>query len=185
MEADTYQVTVEPGITITAPRTTSRDIRRHKASNYDQAASARNDKPRANWLFCHAGIMDDLDLLRHEFNAEEGSFLLQLRIDLLWNRHAFSQLEQAMRRVCAQQESREQLDRWLAEGYWYLSDFVPATSATPTFPGTRQLSTTRQRSGDSGTCKTGSSPAAHLTWPATTGQTSRTSQQSTSAGTKT
>ncbi len=34
VEADTYQITVEPGITITAPRTTSRDIRRHKASNY-------------------------------------------------------------------------------------------------------------------------------------------------------
>jgi transposase InsO family protein len=34
VEADTYQVTVEPGITTTAPRTTSRDIRRHKASNY-------------------------------------------------------------------------------------------------------------------------------------------------------
>jgi hypothetical protein len=34
VEADTYQVTVEPGITITAPRATSRDIRRHKASNY-------------------------------------------------------------------------------------------------------------------------------------------------------
>ena len=34
VEAGTYQVTVEPGITITAPRTTSRDIRRHKASNY-------------------------------------------------------------------------------------------------------------------------------------------------------
>ncbi len=34
VEADTYQVIVEPGITITAPRTTSRDIRRHKASNY-------------------------------------------------------------------------------------------------------------------------------------------------------
>jgi hypothetical protein len=34
VKADTYQVTVEPGITITAPRTTSRDIRRHKASNY-------------------------------------------------------------------------------------------------------------------------------------------------------
>ena len=26
VEADTYQITVEPGITITAPRTTSRDI---------------------------------------------------------------------------------------------------------------------------------------------------------------
>lgn len=34
MEADTYQITVEPGITITAPRTASSDIRRHKASNY-------------------------------------------------------------------------------------------------------------------------------------------------------
>jgi hypothetical protein len=34
VEADTCQITVEPGITITAPRTTSRDIKRHKASNY-------------------------------------------------------------------------------------------------------------------------------------------------------
>ena len=34
-EADTYQITVEDGITVTAPRTTSRDINRHKASNYD------------------------------------------------------------------------------------------------------------------------------------------------------
>jgi hypothetical protein len=34
VEADIYQITVEPGTTITAARTTSRDIRRHKASNY-------------------------------------------------------------------------------------------------------------------------------------------------------
>lgn len=34
VEADTYQITVDPGVTITAPRTTSSDIRRHKASNY-------------------------------------------------------------------------------------------------------------------------------------------------------
>ena len=32
---DTYQVAVETGITVTAARTGSRDIRRHKASNYD------------------------------------------------------------------------------------------------------------------------------------------------------
>jgi hypothetical protein len=25
--------------------------------------------------------VDDLDLLRHEFNAEDGSFLVQLRVD--------------------------------------------------------------------------------------------------------
>jgi transposase InsO family protein len=34
VEHDTLQVSVEPGIVITAPRTTGRDIRRHKASNY-------------------------------------------------------------------------------------------------------------------------------------------------------
>jgi transposase InsO family protein len=32
---DTYEITVEPGITVTAARTSSRDIRRHKASNYE------------------------------------------------------------------------------------------------------------------------------------------------------
>ncbi len=31
---DTYQITVETGTTVTAPLTASRDIRRHKASNY-------------------------------------------------------------------------------------------------------------------------------------------------------
>ncbi len=34
IEADTYQITVEDSI-ITAPRKTSRDIKRHKASHYD------------------------------------------------------------------------------------------------------------------------------------------------------
>ena len=33
--ADTYEIAVEPGITVTAARTSSRDIRRHKASNYE------------------------------------------------------------------------------------------------------------------------------------------------------
>jgi hypothetical protein len=36
IEADTYQITVEGGSTVTAPRKTSRDINRHKASNYDR-----------------------------------------------------------------------------------------------------------------------------------------------------
>jgi hypothetical protein len=31
---DTYEITVETGTTVTAARTTGRDIRRHKASNY-------------------------------------------------------------------------------------------------------------------------------------------------------
>ena len=34
VQADTYQITIEDGIALTAPRTTSRDIKRHEASNY-------------------------------------------------------------------------------------------------------------------------------------------------------
>ena len=34
VQTDTYQITVEDGITIAAPRKTSRDINRHKASDY-------------------------------------------------------------------------------------------------------------------------------------------------------
>lgn len=34
---DTYQVTVPDGVMLTAPRRTSREIRRHKASHYDPA----------------------------------------------------------------------------------------------------------------------------------------------------
>ena len=39
--SDTYQITIEDRITLTAPRTTSRDIRRHKASHY--ASHDRDD----------------------------------------------------------------------------------------------------------------------------------------------
>jgi transposase InsO family protein len=35
---DTYQIDVEPGITVTAPRVGSGEIRRHKASHYDRSA---------------------------------------------------------------------------------------------------------------------------------------------------
>jgi len=78
--------------------------------------------------------VDDLELLRDEFSAADGSFVLQVRCDLYWDRSAFSRLEQAMRRVCAQQESREQLDRWLVEGYWYMSNYVPGWTSHPMFP---------------------------------------------------
>jgi hypothetical protein len=78
--------------------------------------------------------MDDLQLLWQEFNAADSSFLLQLRVDLHWDRQAFSRLEQAMRRVCAQQETQAHLDRWLVEGYWYLAEFVPGHTSHPAFP---------------------------------------------------
>ncbi|MFF0579838.1 hypothetical protein [Streptosporangium saharense] len=78
--------------------------------------------------------MDDLEVLRREFEAEDGSFLLRLRGDLHWDRQAFGRLERAMRRVCARYEAEERLDRWLVDGYWFLADFVPGWTGHPNFP---------------------------------------------------
>jgi hypothetical protein len=46
VEADRYQITVEPGIIITAARTTSRDIRRHKAPTTKLAMSSHSRSSR-------------------------------------------------------------------------------------------------------------------------------------------
>jgi hypothetical protein len=40
--SDIYQITVEPDVAITAPRRSSRDIRRHKASVYDRPSGMRS-----------------------------------------------------------------------------------------------------------------------------------------------
>jgi len=45
----------ETGIIVTAARTASRDIRRHKASSYSPAASSPGWPVPGRNLFCHAG----------------------------------------------------------------------------------------------------------------------------------
>ena len=44
IEADTYQITVDDDVVITAPRKTSRNIKRHKASNYGPGAAVTADE---------------------------------------------------------------------------------------------------------------------------------------------
>ena len=54
--------------------------------------------------------------LTHEFNAGSESFLLQLRIDLLWDKQAFDHLTEAMRLCCKHyQQLNEQLELGLRE----------------------------------------------------------------------
>lgn len=72
--------------------------------------------------------------LRAEFEAEKGSFLLQLRIDLTWDRHAFRLLVEAMEAYCRETEDTEKLDRWAAQGFWYFSWYVRSWTTHPNFP---------------------------------------------------
>ncbi|MFD0523100.1 hypothetical protein [Paractinoplanes durhamensis] len=81
--------------------------------------------------------MDDaLTVLRREFEASEGSFLLGLRgSGLVWERAAFSRLERAMRVVCKQYEDCDDVPRWMAEGFYYVAHFVAEWTSHPNFPG--------------------------------------------------
>ena len=92
-------------------------------------------------------LMGDVDystVLWHEFNAEEGSFLLQLRCDFVWDRAAFTRLTEAMLACCqAYDEDKQQstvlrqvsdpmyVPRWLADGFWYVATYVEGHTAHP------------------------------------------------------
>ncbi len=74
------------------------------------------------------------DLLQREFQSEEGSFLLELRTDLVWNKNKFDVLVDAMQHCAEAQQQEDPLERWLAEGFWYYSNFVRDWSSNPNFP---------------------------------------------------
>ncbi|MEB2843984.1 hypothetical protein GAO09_09245 [Rhizobiales bacterium RZME27] len=75
-----------------------------------------------------------LEKLRGEFAAAEGSFLLALRNDLIWDQSAFSRLCHAMHDACHAQAAEEGTQRWIAEGFWYLQRFVPDWTRHGDFP---------------------------------------------------
>lgn len=75
-----------------------------------------------------------LVILKHEFEANESSFLIKLRIDLEWDREAFSRLVAAMKVCCEKHSKKKVLDRWLANGFWYFGWFVKSWTMHPSFP---------------------------------------------------
>ncbi len=75
-----------------------------------------------------------LDILRNEFEAGNDSFLIQLRGDLVWSKQAFAHLVSAMQDCCLDLEGAERVDRWLANGFWYVAWFVESWTAHGDFP---------------------------------------------------
>ncbi len=65
-----------------------------------------------------------LEVLKTEFAAKEGSFLLQLRGDLTWDEVAFRRLIRAMFEVASALEKNADVPRWLAEGFWCCDTWV-------------------------------------------------------------
>lgn len=74
------------------------------------------------------------ETLGHEFAAGDGSFLSRLRGDLTWDRQAFATLTDAMRDCCEIHAETAMMERWVAEGFWYLQRFVRDWTQHPKFP---------------------------------------------------
>jgi hypothetical protein len=73
-------------------------------------------------------------VLRQEFDAEDGSFLIQLRCDLVWDKTAFSRLVDVMHSYVSQTCDEPRVERWIANGFWYLETFVRDWTQHPSFP---------------------------------------------------
>ena len=79
--------------------------------------------------------MDDyLCALRNEFEAGEGSFLIQIRPDLNWDKAAFTRLITVMQRCCQEHGESDTLERWMANGFWFVPSFVRDWTTHPNFP---------------------------------------------------
>jgi hypothetical protein len=70
----------------------------------------------------------------HEAFYGEGAFALKLRTELVWDKVAFLELITAMQNYLESARDTETLDRWIAEGFWYLNEFIKDWSTHPNFP---------------------------------------------------
>ena len=75
-----------------------------------------------------------IDILKHEMVAGEGSFLVKMRVELEWDRAAFSRLTEAMRIYCDSRVKDAAIERWAASGFYYLSWAVKDWTTHPNFP---------------------------------------------------
>lgn len=81
-----------------------------------------------------SNMNDNLTILRNEFSAAEGSFLIQLRCELTWDRDAFMRLTTAMQTYCEESSHPDTLERWIAEGFWSTPSFVRDWATHASFP---------------------------------------------------
>lgn len=77
-------------------------------------------------------------ILQQEFDAEDGSFLIQLRCDFYWDKSAFTRLTQNMYEVAKDLENQPNIPKWVANGFWYVEKFTKEWTNHPNFPSPDQ-----------------------------------------------
>ncbi len=66
------------------------------------------------------------EVLRREFEAEDGSFLATAQGEFRWDQNAFRELIEAMRDACVRCAEEELIYRWMAHGFFYVPAFIRA-----------------------------------------------------------
>jgi hypothetical protein len=69
-----------------------------------------------------------------ELNAENGSFILELRTELNWNHNSFVNLISELNKEFEKTKNENKLNREIACGIWYISDFIKDWSQHENFP---------------------------------------------------
>lgn len=84
--------------------------------------------------------MDDnlRKLKKHFLSTEdedcEDTFLIQVRAKLKWDKELFLILVAEMQNCCQRYESKDLIEKWIAEGFWYIPQFVRDWTTHPNFP---------------------------------------------------
>ncbi|WP_296739456.1 hypothetical protein [Mesorhizobium sp.] len=76
----------------------------------------------------------DLHVLTNEFEAGDGSFLITIRPNMIWDIEAFDRLTDAMEQYCRVHGGSQTLERWVAQGFWYVPGFICNWTSHPNFP---------------------------------------------------
>jgi hypothetical protein len=78
--------------------------------------------------------MSPREILKREFDAEKGSFLLEARYRANWDWDSFRRLTSAMYDVADEVKGQSTIERWIAEGFWYCETFVTHWKRHPSCP---------------------------------------------------
>jgi hypothetical protein len=74
------------------------------------------------------------DILKREFDAKDGSFLMLLRAELRWDWIAFRRLTGVMYDVADEVRGKPAIESWIAEGFWYCDTWIKEWTHHPDFP---------------------------------------------------
>jgi hypothetical protein len=69
-----------------------------------------------------------------EFEECEDAFLSKLRPNMNWDKDSFLELVTAMNVCCENYQSKDMVEKWVANGFWYIPQFIHDWTTHPNFP---------------------------------------------------